>query len=121
MTATKDFQVDHRVRIALDAMDQKDKIAVQQVIGDKEVFVAHEQQKGAIRKLPNSQGLFVMNAGPGLRVVYSKHGDQIVVQDLMRKTTADRYLLKRRSKGAAVRKPGRKFKHVAGVDKATKS
>jgi hypothetical protein len=103
MATNKDFLVDRRVRIAMDAMAPKEQVAVQRVLRDKDVFVAHEKQRGATKKIPKSNYLYVMNAGPGLRVIYSKHGDQIVVQDVMRKATADRYILKKKPGAGAGR------------------
>ena len=104
MTTEKDFQIDRRVRIAIDAMAPKERSVMHRVLEDKDNFVAHERQKGAIKKLSKSNYFYVLNAGSGLRVIYSKHGDQIIVQDVMRKATADRYILKKKLKSSATKK-----------------
>jgi len=103
MASKRDFQVDRRVAIAIDAMTPSQKAALQPVLHDKQRFIAHASRTGMSRKISDTKPLYQMNAGKGLRVFYSQVDGNIVVLDVMRKTTMDRFATKK-SKGRSLKK-----------------
>jgi hypothetical protein len=85
------YQVDGRVSIALDALDDKQKQAVGGVISDRAQFLASTADNRNVRRISKDQPLYTLKVPSGLRIIYSKVGDEIVVMDLMRQATLDRY------------------------------
>ena len=85
------YQVDGRVSIALDALDDKQKRAVGGVISDRAQFLASTADSRKVRRISKDQPLYTIKVPSGLRIIYSKVGDEIVVMDLMRQATLDRY------------------------------
>jgi len=88
---TPGYQIDGRVSIALDALDDKQKQAVGGVITDRAHFLASTADSKRVRRISEDQSLYTLKVPSGLRIIYSKVGDEIVVMDLMRQTTLDRY------------------------------
>jgi len=89
MAAKKNFQIDRRVGIALDALSATQRAAVAPILRTKEGFVAHSKAPGATRKLSSSEPLYSMKAGSGMRIIFTERDEGIVVQDIMRKATMD--------------------------------
>jgi hypothetical protein len=85
------YQVDGRVSIALDALDNKQKEAVGGVISDRAQFLASTADSRNVRRISRDQPLYSLRVPSGLRIIYSQVGDEIVVLDLMRQATLDRY------------------------------
>src|SRR5271157_652014 len=81
------YQVDGRVSIALDALDDKQKRAVGGVISDRAQFLASTADSRKVRRISKDQPLYTIKVPSGLRIIYSKVGDEIVVMDLMRQAT----------------------------------
>ena len=90
-TKSPGYRVDGRVSIALDALDDKQKQAVGGVITDRAHFLASTADSRNVRRISKDEPLYVLRVPSGLRIVFSKIGDEIVVMDLMRKVTLDRY------------------------------
>jgi hypothetical protein len=88
---TPGYQIDGRVSIALDALDDKQKQAVGGVITDRDHFLASMADSKKVRRISKDQCLYTLKVPSGLRIIYSKVGDEIIVMDLMRQTTLDRY------------------------------
>ena len=88
---TSDYQVDGRVSIALDALDDKQKRAVGGLIRDRAHFLESASDSRRISKLSKNKPLYALKAPSGLRIVYSMVGNEIVVLDLMRQATLNRY------------------------------
>jgi hypothetical protein len=105
MAVNKDFQIDRRVAIALDALTPRQKATLKSVLKDKEMFVAREKRPGATKRLSSSKSLYSMNVGNGLRLFYSKSGDDIVILDVMRKATMDRLATKKITAPAIKKSP----------------
>ena len=76
---------------------------------NKEHFIAHARRPGVTKKLSATKPLYSMKAGAGMRVVFAVQDESIVVLDVMRKVTMDRFVTKRRSKAHSVRKGGEKL------------
>ena len=91
---TPGYQVDGRVSIALDALDDKQKQVVGGVITDRAHFLASTADTKKVRRISRDQPLYTLKVPSGLRIIYSKVGDEIVVMDLMRQATLDEYGLK---------------------------
>jgi hypothetical protein len=88
MAITKEspgYQIDGRVAIALDALDDKQKQAVAGVLADRARFVARTADRRRVRKLSKDDPLYALSIPSGLRIIYSRVGDDIVVMDLMHK------------------------------------
>jgi hypothetical protein len=83
------FQIDGRVSIALDALDDKQKSAVGGVLTDRAHFVASTSDSRKVRRISKIHPYYALSVPSGLRVIYSKVGDDIVVMDLMRQATLD--------------------------------
>jgi hypothetical protein len=86
-----DFQVDGRVSIALDALDDKQKRAVGGVIIDRDHFIASTADSRKVRRISRNDPFYALKVPSGLRIIYSKVGDDIVVMDLMHQVTLDTY------------------------------
>jgi hypothetical protein len=104
MAIKKDFQIDRRVGIALDALSPSQKAALKPVLQNKEFFVAHAKRPGVTEKLSASKPLYSMKAGAGMRVIFTVREEGIVVQDIMRKATMDQLVMKRKSKAKSSKK-----------------
>ncbi len=85
------YQVDGRVSIALDALDEKQKQAVGGVIADRAHFLASAADSRRVQKLSKDEPLYALKVPAGLRIVFSQVGDELVVMDLMRQATLDQY------------------------------
>jgi mRNA-degrading endonuclease RelE of RelBE toxin-antitoxin system len=104
MSTKKDFQIDRRVGIALDALSPSQKAALKPVLQSREGFVAHAKRPGVSKKVSPSKPLYVMRVGGGMRIIYTvKEDEAIVVQDLMRKPTIDHFVSRKRSKAQSLR------------------
>jgi hypothetical protein len=88
---TPGYQIDGRVSIALDALDDDQKKVVGGVITDRDHFLASMADSKRVRRISKDQSLYTLKVPSGLRIIYSKVGDEIVVMDLMRQTTLDKY------------------------------
>ncbi len=86
-----DYQVDGRVSIALDALDDLQKQAVAGVIIDRDHFIASTADSRKVRRISKNNPIYALKGPSGLRIIYSKVGDNIVIMDLMHQATLDRY------------------------------
>jgi len=86
-----DYQIDGRVSIALDALDELQKQAVAGVISDRDHFIASTADSRKVRKVSKNDPFYALKGPSGLRIIYSKVGDNIVIMDLMHQATLDRY------------------------------
>src|SRR5260221_13071994 len=84
---TPGYQVDGRVSIALDALDDKQKRAVGGVITDRARFLESTSDSRKVRRISREQPLYSLKVPSGLRIIYSQVGDRFVVMDLMRQAT----------------------------------
>jgi len=94
MTVTKKspgYQIDGRVAIALDALDEKQKETVRGVLTDRAHFIASTADGRKVRRISKDEPFYALSIPSGLRIIFSKVGDDIVVMDLMRQATLDRY------------------------------
>jgi hypothetical protein len=89
--SSPDYQVDGRVSIAMDALDDRERLAVAQVINDRDNFLASTADRRKVRKISKTEPIYALNGPDGLRIIYSKVGDRILVLDLMHQLTLDRY------------------------------
>jgi hypothetical protein len=109
------YQVDGRVSIAFDALDDKQKQVVGGVLTDRHQFLASVSDNRKVRRISEDPPLYSLKVPSGLRIIYSRVGDDIVVMDLMRQVTLDRYGPK-----ASAAKRGRSTK-VGAVPRAKKA
>ncbi len=85
------YQIDRRVSIALDALDDTQKRAVGGVLIDRAQFLASTADSRKVRRISKTSPLYALSIPSGLRIIYSRVGDDIVVMDLMRQATLDRF------------------------------
>jgi hypothetical protein len=83
------YRIDGRVSIALDALDDKQKQAVTGVLADRARFIASTADSRKVRKISKDDPLYALSIPSGLRIIYSRVGDDIVVMDLMHKANLD--------------------------------
>lgn len=105
MTPKKDFLIDRRVDIALDALTPRQKKALEPLLSSRESFVAHTSDRlDWSRRLSSGMRIYRTNARQGLMVFYSKVGDEIVILDVTRKAALDSLVRKKRSKAPSMTK-----------------
>ena len=85
------YKVDGRVSIAMDALDDPERRAVGDIITDRSRFLASTSDGSRVRRLSKDRPFYALKVPSGLRIIYSQAGDEIVVMDLMRQATLDRY------------------------------
>ncbi|WP_210420270.1 hypothetical protein [Aquisphaera giovannonii] len=85
------YQIDGRVSIALDALDERQRRAVGAMIANRDRFLESTSDPSRIRKISRTRPLYALEAPDGLRVIYSHVGDEIVVMDLMHQATLDQF------------------------------
>lgn len=99
MEREKGFEIDRRVAIAIDALTPKQKEGLGQVLCDKEHFIKYASVPGRTQRLSAKEPVYEMRVGSsGLRLIYSKVGDNIDVLDVMHKKTMDRFGPKKKRK-----------------------
>ena len=91
------YQVDGRVSIALDALDEKQKRVVGKAIADRDHFMAIAADPRKVARISTRMPLFSLRLPSDLRIIYSQSEDGIIVMDLMKKSTLDRYGSKAKS------------------------
>ncbi len=102
------FQIDDRVAIAIDALDEQQKAAVGELLSDREHFLTHTSQRHRVRKISKSQPVYAVNILRGLDLIYEVAGDAIHVLDLMSTATLERFGAKEKShKSKSPKKQGR--------------
>jgi hypothetical protein len=91
----KDFVVDPRIKIGLDALTLKDRRAVEEATRSKEDFLARISDPSRVFRLRPGSRYYALKVTPRLRLIYTREGDRIVVEDLMNQGLLDRYGAKR--------------------------
>jgi hypothetical protein len=105
MAVEQGFRVNRRVNIAIDALSAGQKAALEPVLRTKQSFVAHATRRGATEPLSATKPLFSMRVGAGgLRVIFTRDGDDIVVQDIMQKATVDHFAPRRPDRDTTTKK-----------------
>jgi hypothetical protein len=77
------YQVDQRVAIALDALDDEPRRAIGEMIKDRAHFLASLGESRKIRRISEVDPVFALGVPSGLQLIYSRVGDEIIVMDLM--------------------------------------
>ncbi len=85
------YQIDGRVSIALDALNDKQKQDVTRVIADRDNFIASAANRRRVRKISKDNPVYALSVPSGLRIIFSKVGEDIVVMDLMRQAVLDQF------------------------------
>ena len=85
------YKVDSRVSIALDALDDVQKRAIGSVITDRDHFIQNIMDPRKVQRLSERDSLYSLKIPSGLRIIYSRKGEDIEVIDLMRQVTLDRF------------------------------
>jgi hypothetical protein len=77
------YQVDQRVAIALDALDDEPKREIGEMIKDRAHFLASLGESRKTRRISEDDPVFALSVPSGLQLIFSRVGDEIVVMDLM--------------------------------------
>lgn len=85
------YHVDGRVSIALNALDDKQKEAVANVITNRVRFLASTADRRKVRRISKEESLYALQIPRGLRVIFSQVAGDIVIMDLMRQATLDQF------------------------------
>ena len=104
MAVEQGFQVDRRVRIAIDALGTRQKATLKSIIADKAEFIVRAARPGVSRKLPGTESPRIMKIDPTLRLIYTWSGDAILVQDVIHRANLEHSVLKKKSLRPAARK-----------------
>ena len=91
----KDFEVDPRIKIGLDALTPEDRRTVEEAIRSKEDFLARIPDPGQVFRLRPNSRYYALKVTSRLRLIYTWEGDRITVKDLMNQGFLDRYGAKR--------------------------
>jgi hypothetical protein len=98
ITKSPDYQIDGRVSIALDALDDEEKRAVESAITDRDHFIAITAESRKVRRISKDDPFYALRVPSGLRIIYSKVGDDIVIMALMHQATLDTFGQRKGSK-----------------------
>ena len=79
---TQDFVVEPRVRMGLDAMTPKERRIVEDVTRNKKRFLAKAADPKNVERLRATAPYYLLKITPELRLIFTREGDRIVVEDL---------------------------------------
>ncbi len=74
-----DHQIDGRVSIALDALDDEEKRAIEGVTIDRDHFIAGTSDSRKDRRISKNDPFYALKGPSGLRIIYSRVGNDIVI------------------------------------------
>ncbi len=94
------FQVDERVWIALDALDDSEKRAVEGILLDQSHFAAAMADRSKVKRISRTRLVFALDVTPLLYVIYKVSVERIEVLDLMGKAAFRRFGAKRKRVGS---------------------
>jgi hypothetical protein len=83
MKKTPRYKVDQRVSIALDALDEDEQRAIRKILKDRDHFLASAADRRKVRRISKTHPFYALSVPSGLRFIFSKVGDEVVVMDLM--------------------------------------
>jgi hypothetical protein len=90
------YHVDVRVYIALDALNDKQKKAVDEVIRDRDHFLAYAANHHNIETISKKESVYSLSVPTDLNIIYQISGDDIEVLDLMGEAFLRRYGAKKK-------------------------
>jgi hypothetical protein len=90
------YDVDGRVTIGLDALDEIQKRAVGEVIADRAHFLAHAADQRNVEPISKKGSVYALSLPTGLNIIYKVSGGDIEVLDLMGKETLRKYGAKKK-------------------------
>ena len=88
------YYVDRRVAIGLDALDDTQKMAVGEVIIDRDHFLAHAADRHKVETISKRGSMYALSVPAGLKIIYKVRGENIEVLDLMGEGFLRRYARK---------------------------
>ena len=78
----RDFEIDDRVQISLDALSPAERRVVEDVTRTKARFLAQASNPENVERLRPNDPFYSLKITPNLRLIYTQEGDRIVVLDL---------------------------------------
>jgi hypothetical protein len=106
----KDFEVDPRTRMGLDALTPEDQQTVEEAIRSKEDFLARISDPSQVFLLRPGSRYYALKVTARHRLIYTREGDRIIVEDLMNQGLLDRYGAKRARPARGERSPAARQK-----------
>jgi hypothetical protein len=85
----KDFEVEPRARMGLDALTPEDRRTVEEAIRSKEAFLARISNPSRVFRLRQTAPYYALKITPSLRLIYTREGDRIAVEDLVNQGIID--------------------------------
>jgi hypothetical protein len=85
------YNVDQRVSIGMDALDETQKRAVGEVIVDRDHFLAHASDPQKVETISKRGSVYSLSVPAGLKIIYKMSGEGIEVLDLMGKEILGKY------------------------------
>ena len=85
------YNVDQRVSIGMDALDNIQKRAVGEVIVDRDHFLAHASDPQKVETISKRGSVYSLSVPIGLKIIYKMSGEGIEVLDLMGKEILSKY------------------------------
>jgi hypothetical protein len=87
--AVKDFEVGPLTRMGLDALSPAERRTIEGAICSKKNFLARISEPSQVFRLRPNSPYFALKVTPSLRLIYTRDGDRIVVEDLMNQGMID--------------------------------
>jgi len=85
----KDFEVDPRTRTGLDVLTPEDRRTIEEAIRSKEDFLARISDPSQVFQVRPNSRYYALKVTPRLRLIYTREGDRIIVEDLMNQGMMD--------------------------------
>jgi hypothetical protein len=85
----KDFEVGPRARMGLDVLTPEDRRTIEEAIRSKEDFLARISDPSQVFLLRPGSRYYALKITPSLRLIYTRDGDRIYVEDLMNQGMID--------------------------------
>lgn len=103
MVTKEGVKINHRVVIAMDALTDSQKKALEPVLRDREGFIVDASRQAKAIKGPGGNALYKRDAGRGFRLDYSIVDGSVIVHDVMKKVPSDASATKKSKVNAAAK------------------
>ncbi len=85
----KVFEVGPRARMGLDVLTPEERRTIEEAIRSKEDFLARIADPSRVFRLRPNSPYYALKITPSLRLIYTRYGDRIYVEDLMNQGMMD--------------------------------
>jgi hypothetical protein len=88
---TPGFEVDRRISIGMDVLDDDEKRNVEGILADRASFLASIADPRKVRRITTKEPFYALSIPNDLLIIYSKVGKDIVVEALMHKAVLEQF------------------------------